>query len=72
MHAVESIRENGLVRQHFLWSLGKFDESTYLIAKELLKDWQPLKRAQILLTELEDPYFQYRAGDCHIDWFNEE
>lgn len=54
IHVVESYRKDSKVKQHMLWSLGRFDKETFLRVKQKLKNWKRLERSRVVIGEVED------------------
>jgi len=59
MQVVETTKKQGIFRQQHLWSMGKYDQAIYLRAKYLLRNWEALKRSQVVIDEIEDPNLPY-------------
>jgi len=54
MQVVESYRQNYKSKQRILWPLGLYDEDLYQQVKRNISDWKKLKRAPVVLKELDD------------------
>ncbi len=63
LQLVESYRKGGVPRHRVLISLGRCDDrAREQRVRDLIKDYQPLVYAQLLLTELEGEEGQGRQG----------
>lgn len=63
LQVVESYRKGGMPRHRVLISLGRCDDrAREQRVRDLIRDYQPLVHAQLLLTEMEREEVQGRQG----------
>ena len=54
MKIIQSYRKGKFIGHHNIESLGRFERGKYERLRKIIKEWKPLKRAWIVIEELQD------------------
>jgi len=54
MKIIQTVRKGKVIRHYHIESLGRFEKAKYEKVRKIVEKWKPLKRAGIVIEELQD------------------